>query len=63
MTGPTMMQGGRTDKKPRALAATWANDSATLMAVTTVKTQSNMAIAGTWIVRMSHGNMLKGVIR
>jgi len=28
-----------------------------------VKTQSNMAIAGTWIVRMSHGNMLKGVIR
>jgi len=66
MTGATMMRGGRTGKKlRRALAATEANDSATLMAVTTVKTELNMVIAGTSIVRMGHGNIttLKAVIR
>ena len=66
MTGATMMQGGRTGKKPgRAVTATGANDSATLMAVTTVKTQLNLATAGTSIVGMSHGNiiMLKAVTK
>ena len=45
--------------------ATGANDSATMMAVTTVRTQLNMAITGTSIVRMGHGDitMLKAVIR
>jgi hypothetical protein len=55
-----MMLGGRTGTKPRrAVAATGASEPVTLTVVTTVKTQLKLAIAGTSIVGMSHGNITR----